>query len=219
MKPKAIVTLCLMVVLVLFLLGDTQVLASQPSITVISPGGGEVWTIGGTYEIRWESEGLPEGGYVNVILLKDDAVYSVLAEGTENDGSYFWTIPCDMPAQWGYKIKVKSYDPVVAGVSGNFKLGGNIQVVSPGAGAVWRQGETYDITWTSDVPSHCSVKIRLKKNGAWYRLIVGQTPNDGSYSWTIPYDVEAGTGYQVKILIPDSAGVLDDSDEFEIVPN
>ena len=47
----------------------------QPSITVISPNGGERWEIGKTYEIRWESQGV---NYVNIYLSLRAAPYELI---------------------------------------------------------------------------------------------------------------------------------------------
>ncbi|MFA6404832.1 MAG: peptidoglycan-binding protein [Candidatus Paceibacterota bacterium] len=68
--------------------------ATQPSITVLSPNGGEVWSIGNKYTIKWSSTNLKQN---NVRIGIVDSRSGVNAGGdivvTPNTGSYMWTVP------------------------------------------------------------------------------------------------------------------------------
>ena len=78
-----------------------------PSITVVSPNGGEVWQIGKNYPITWKSEGLSSDAYKILIGLIDNKGNTVMTIGNigSNDGSEMWTIPSSV-APGNYKIMV-----------------------------------------------------------------------------------------------------------------
>lgn len=73
---------------------------SQPSVTVISPNGGEVLKIGETYSIKWSSAGFKPGDEVSVSLREDlgnttaPCFYSLakLTNDASGQGSYDWKI-------------------------------------------------------------------------------------------------------------------------------
>lgn len=68
--------------------------APTPSITVISPNGGEQMTIGQTYKFLWSSQNVstPVDLYV---ISSDGTTKKDIAQGIYNTGSYLWTIPKD----------------------------------------------------------------------------------------------------------------------------
>jgi len=83
-------------------------------INIISPNGGEVWEIGKTYEIKWETGGFSQSAPVQIRIYNvnysseagDCSEYVI--SNTINTGKYYWT-----PKLWGkcpegngYKIKI-----------------------------------------------------------------------------------------------------------------
>lgn len=91
----------------------------------------------------------------------------------------------------------------------------SITVISPNGGECWQPGSTHNITWTSQ---NCegSVKIEYSTNGgANWTTIVASTPDDGSYSWTVPNT--PSTHCLVRICCNSEPSCCDQSDgEFEI---
>ena len=85
----------------------------------------------------------------------------------------------------------------------SFVLGGigwaqQITVTQPAAGVTWNMGGTYVIQWTSTGTTKPTVKIMLWKDGTFVTDIVESTPNNGSYSWTIPTTLGPGN-YKVRV--------------------
>jgi hypothetical protein len=87
---------------------------STPSITVISPDGGESWArmMGtGKYLIQWSYTGNP-GSTVKIELLDGGVLSKVLTSGTSigsaGSGSYSWTISSDTELGTNYMIRVTS---------------------------------------------------------------------------------------------------------------
>ena len=74
-----------------------------------------------------------------------------------------------------------------------------IAVTTPNGGEDWVKGTAHNIVWTSTGSSGANVKIELLKNGVLNRVISSSTPNDGSFTWTVPSLQTVGTDYKVRI--------------------
>jgi len=62
------------------------------SISVTSPDGGENWHTGSVHEITWNSSGT--SGNVKIeYSINGGSNWSMISSSTQDDGSYFWTIP------------------------------------------------------------------------------------------------------------------------------
>jgi len=88
-------------------------------------------------------------------------------------------------------------------ITGNFIPEDGIFISSPGGGETWIAGLTYPITWGSAMAGN--VKIELFKGGALHTTITAGTPNNGSYSWTIPSGITIGNDYKVRITSVESS--------------
>ena len=71
---------------------------TQPSITVISPSGGENWKIGETHNITWTSTGLSSSNVVINLLANtgNNPTVTIAAGVPASQGSYSWTIPSNL---------------------------------------------------------------------------------------------------------------------------
>ena len=84
-----------------------------------------------------------------------------------------------------------------------------IRIVSPNGDEAWMGGSTQPITWQSNV---ANVKLEYSTDGGFnWTEITGSTPNDSSYTWTVPA-VESGN---CLIRVSDAAdpGMSDTSDD------
>ncbi len=76
----------------------------------------------------------------------------------------------------------------------------SIEVTAPGsAGATWYANVNYTINWKSKLPAGDLVAIDLYKDTAKIITIAKETPDDSSYSWTLPLNVTTGYDYLIKI--------------------
>jgi len=93
---------------------DCGVTTIQPSITVVSPNGGETWKIGETYKIETLSR---IAARIYLQLFKNDTYVRTLgsldsAPIAEVQGlGYMWTIPSDIAAGNDYKIRAIKIGP------------------------------------------------------------------------------------------------------------
>ncbi|MDU9048120.1 MAG: RHS repeat-associated core domain-containing protein [Candidatus Electrothrix sp. Rat3] len=77
----------------------------------------------------------------------------------------------------------------------------DINITSPIVGDVWYTGETHNIQWNTDNTSS-NVTIYLYKDGVRQRTITSNTPNNGSYSWTV-LCCDNGNKYAVEVRTDD----------------
>ena len=184
-----------------------------PTITVISPNGGQSWVRGTTHAIKWTSTGSP-GAYVKIELLKSGIVNKIIASSTANDGSYSWTISSTQTLGTDYKIRITSTSKpsITDSSNSNFAIvRGTLTVTSPNGGESWKRGTVHTITWSKSGSTGSYVKIELLKSGVVNRVITSSTANDGSYSWTILSTQTLGTDYKIRITSTSYSSISDSS--------
>lgn len=68
---------------------------------------------------------------------------------------------------------------------------------NPAVGAALRQGKKSIVEWRGGVPGH---EVRLEVyQGSTRVSSLGEVTNTGTYTWTVPKDLEKGEGYTLKI--------------------
>ncbi len=168
---------------------------SGQSITIISPSGGETLFIGDTYTISWQSENV--GDYVKIGYEIDYYQYEI-TPSTYDDGSYEWSIEFDLGQQCRIYVTSLSYNHI-SDYGEYFTIDERYtNVNSPYGGERWYREETYTITWDSKNAGEY-VAIELYTGGSYYSTITSNTVNDGSYSWTIPPNVDTKSNYNIRI--------------------
>jgi len=90
---------------------------------------------------------------------------------------------------------------------------GSVTVTAPNGSENWEKYSSYSITWNSfNLSVEDNVKIDLYKGGEFSAAIAASTPNDGSYSWSVPLALTADTDYRIRISSVEDAGIYDESD-------
>ena len=180
---------------------DTNFIIPVPSLTLVSPNGGENWTRGAINIINWTSTENPKG-YVKIELLRPGKQNQLIISATLNDGSHPWLIPALQTPGTDYKVKITS----TINASNNDISDNNftipdptITVISPNGADLWKKGTTQTIRWRSTGSPGAYVKIELLKSGILNRTIAVSTLNDGSYPWLIPTTQPMGTDYKIRI--------------------
>ncbi|MBI4692017.1 MAG: peptidoglycan-binding protein [Candidatus Terrybacteria bacterium] len=189
---------------------------TTPSITVLSPNGGESWSVGSTQTIRWTSQNLPSGSnyQFSIDLRKNDVNIRTLFISTENDGTQQWIVPDIVSSgiETGLKIRLSLYvvgtakplyyddSDAAFSIAAAGPATGTVTIASPNGGETYVQGSTYNINWTNfGFGSDAWAQIQLRNStdpSKMVSLIVNSVPataNTGStYSWTVPNTIPAG---------------------------
>ncbi len=207
-------------------------LGDQPSITVISPNGGENLQMGQTWLVRWVINIPPfDPGYYSIeVYLVNNNTGEKTMIGTHDYASspFAWVVPTtisDPNFHYGvgslYKIEVSILRTVQGGLISsdvsNSTFGiipstiPSITVVSPNGGERWVIGSRQPITWESTGIDY--VRVDLYKAGRFVQNIVAKGFGVGfsgdnllnmSVAWTVPANLAV------------SAFSIDRSDDYKI---
>jgi hypothetical protein len=89
-----------------YVIADAVRFTPAPRLQLLSPNGGESWTVGTAQTIRWRADA-DVAGAVTVELLQSSAVVQTLTtEASAADGSYAWTLPADLAGS--YQVRISS---------------------------------------------------------------------------------------------------------------
>ena len=179
---------------------------------VTSPDGGEVWVVGSSHDITWNTIGSVTTVRIDYSTDGGATYPNEITASTANTGSFPWTIPDAISSQ--VRVKVSDYNNNDAfGTSGaNFKIRGNITVTSPNGGEAWIVNSQHPVTW-SIVGSIANVKLEYSTDGGstYPYTIISSTPaGPGTYNWTIPDTLSQMA--RVKITDASDSSVYDTSD-------
>jgi hypothetical protein len=174
------------------------VVSAQPSITVTSPNGGESWTQGGTYNIRWTSNGVS-----NVMIVLENSNtsngwhlnYSVPASA----GLYSWTVPSSVAAGSGYKITIwdNTSSSIIDSSNNTFTIATSGAICTPGITMACNAGagagtQTCNSSgqWGSCVVNQLPIIVNVTANGSAGPIIPVQIGSLISIAWTSTGDAE-----------------------------
>lgn len=194
--------------------------STSAEITVEDPNSSSTWKVGREETIEWTSVGV--SGDVFVRLYRGDgrlvrSIYRVTGSGPVE-----WTVPPYIEPGNDYYILIYSADnPDVWGrTEGAFTIeegtGPYITMLSPSDGQKWTAGEKGEVRWTSrNVQGE--VEIRLYREGAiLVDYLTRGTPDNGTYEWTIPEDIEPRTDYYIGVTSIENSSVWDTKGFFQI---
>ena len=87
---------------------------TQPSI-------GTVWNSGNVYTIKWKVN--DNYDKVKISLIRKSAYILTIVNSTDNDGSYRWEVPNNLPHNHHFKIKLSSgYSGIITVESDEFDI-------------------------------------------------------------------------------------------------
>jgi peptidoglycan hydrolase-like protein with peptidoglycan-binding domain len=204
----------------------TSTTIPQPSITVLSPNGGEILQAGQIYNIKWNSQGLG-ASKVNIELwtLGSSVIENSIATNAYNSGSFVWSVPKITTNLSSYFIIIRSVDSnlgttreTVGRSAGLFTITppqtivpsvSSLTVLTPvnptTHGDTFSTGETVPLAWSSKEFGVNRIYL-LSETGDKVATILatndnGVFPYTGStYSWKISDNIPTGT-YKVRVII------------------
>ncbi|WP_371804114.1 Ser-Thr-rich GPI-anchored membrane family protein [Candidatus Lokiarchaeum ossiferum] len=189
----------------------------ENSISLISPEFGDFWEMGSTNVISWNSMGSISN--VKIELLKEDVLEMEITSDTLNNGSFSWLLPLNLAISTQYQIKITDVsNPLVYDISSYFGIYivDTISIISPDGSMPYEMGNIQEISWSS-TGLISTVNIDLFMDDELEYQITSGTPNNGSFSWIIPTNLENSTEYQIRIVDESNSLVYDFSASFEII--
>ena len=183
----------------------------KASFTLTSPKGGETWIVDDVHNITWETYGTVTN--VKLEYSSDEGNnWILIVDSTSNSGTYPWTVPNSISNQCRVRVSDVNDSSANDISDSNFKIRGNLIITSPNGGEKWAVGTNQVINWDR-VGSISYVVLEYSDNGGTTFIPISlQSPNTGSYSWTVPDAIT--TQALVKITDYNDATVTDTSDNF-----
>lgn len=196
---------------------DANFTIATPSITVISPNGGDIWYINGYENIQWSSAGITGNVKIELNRAYSGGAWEELFADTPDDGTEFWSVTG--PSTGQARIRVSSVlQPGISDVSNaDFSIAGQppqmfhdpLGDFAPGAGTVTA------IAYTPVFASVSTVKMfyRLVGAGSFDSLALSPTANPNEFAASLAaisigsyeYYVKAVDNVSVSVTIPSGA--------------
>ena len=193
---------------------------TQPSITVISPNGGESWKAGETHNITWTSTGLDSGSQIQ-IGLRDSRYDPNIGSGEQtlvysmnNTGSYSWVIPQQVMNGGGsnvYKVVAYIANKDIADLGDNYftinppaavVTNPSITITSPNGGETFTSSQSIPVKWNMNYANTgASIIVRLLKDGSG-NVFDSQPIRgvSGSNTFSIPAGSVGAGSYRAEVV-------------------
>jgi hypothetical protein len=159
---------------------------SSRGIVVTSPNGGEVFLVGDTMPISWDSSGA--GANVKIEISRNGGgSWQTIHGSTPNDGEYSWPVAGPISSACRVRVTGDALIPVSDMSDADFAIGETtLSVTTPNGGEVWRTGDVASIEWMSTYLKG-DVKIESTRNGGlrWTEIASAVPATQGYYAWRV----------------------------------
>lgn len=126
-------------------ISDNDFTIAEGSISMISPTASEVWGLSSLSAIKWNNT--ISNDPVKIQLFKAGAVHSTIANNAVGTGSFYWTIPANLPKSNDYQIKISSCAlTTVSASTDNFSITGTNVTGGNISGTWYPDGSPYVIS-------------------------------------------------------------------------
>ncbi len=164
-----------------------QLGSTVPSISVISPNGGENWAVGSNHNITWSSN-LITNVKIEYSTNSGSSWSTIIGSTPASANSYAWTVPNTTTTQGLVRISDASNASTSDVSSAAFTISPppSVTVTSPNGGESWNVGSIHPITWTDTVISNIKIEYSTNNGSSWNTITASTAASAGSYSWTVP---------------------------------
>jgi hypothetical protein len=181
----------------------------NPSITVVTPNGGELWQVGTIQSISWSSSNVQT---LRIDYSTDNGLnwLNISTATPTGSGSFNWIIPNTTSIQC--KVRLLDTSDVTVGDTSNSVFTifqPQIVVTSPNGGETWVVGTQKNITWTSGYVANVKIEYSTNNGNNWINIINSTPANTGLYSWLIPNT--ASNQCKVRIIDTSAPSIGDSS--------
>jgi len=158
------------------------------AITVTMPNGGEAFFAGLQQNILWTSSGAI--GNVKIEYSTNNSTsWTTIVSSTANNGFYSWAVPNTPSTQCKVRVSRVAGTPLSDTSDAVFSIlvpQPSVVLLSPMGGERWQTGSVHNIIWQSYLTVGALKLEYSTNNKSSWTTIIASTPNDGSYSWTVP---------------------------------
>ena len=199
--------------------------ATQPSITVLSPNGGETYKIGDTLNIKWNASNFSDSSKVYIELRPDGPAISVGSQAVKivaispTSGYYLWQVPNTIiPGQYIIEVykadqngivnsneSVKDVSDTRFTISSVTSTQPSITVLSPNGGETLTAGQHYTITWSlQGKQTGTAVTINAESQSTGNTFYIATVSSGSSYDWVVgdyrSTSITSGDKYKIWVF-------------------
>lgn len=184
----------------LFLFLSGSLFAQAPSVTVLTPNGGEVWSGATTQNITWSSVNI-----ANVILeysTNNGSTWLNIATWPASAQTYAWVVPGAGPLG-SNQCLVRIYDALNNAVTdqsnAHFTIPpSSISLLQPNGGEQWPVGTIQSIVWSHNSILNIDIEYSTNNGANWISIATGIPALRGFYTWVIPSTISSNCILRVK---------------------
>jgi hypothetical protein len=174
-------------------------------LRLISPNGGESYSVNTLHEVKWETKGKID--YITILYSTDDGLtWGSMTNSQKgesfnipNTGSFIWQVPGGLYAS--SKVKVQIYDHnnrcLADFADSLFSIDRNpsVAIVKPKLSDTLYPGKTYDLQWTTyafptNAHGYVHIEYSLDSGSTWISVEDSTyslpDPQINSFKWTVP---------------------------------
>lgn len=188
---------------------------TPPTVTVVTPNGGESIEGGEPYAVTWTADDdVGIAGFKILLSSNGGSSWSTVYNWHAGDPDiYLWEVPATLGSN--YRIGVSVQDAAANITSdtsdASFEIVDTaapvVTVTAPNGGERWGTGATQSVTWTvSDAfgADEYRMDYRLTELGSWVEIFDWTAYAASPYDWTLPTD-EVSTTARVRVQIRDAS--------------
>ena len=183
------------------------------SFNVTAPNGGENWGAGTTQDITWTDNNVPGSESMTIeYSTNGGANWTLITNSATNTGTYAWTIPTTLGANYRVRVTSNSAPGITDASSASFSIvATTVALTSPNGGENWVSQSNHNITWTdNNIPNGERMGIDYSVDGGTtWTPITNNTPNGSSYSWAVPFNITSNA--RVRVYMFNTPTVIDGS--------
>jgi hypothetical protein len=175
----------------------------KPSLTILTPNGGEVWQAGRSRTIAWSSS------LVDSIRLEystdNGTTWNLINNNIDGSvGTFNWQIPDTISSSSALIRATNLTSTFISDISDNPFTISRLDLLSPNGGETWQAGTTKAITWFSS-SNITNLKVEFSSNSGtnWNQISIVNAAS-GTTNWTIPSGFASSN---MKIRISDASNL------------
>lgn len=184
------------------------------SLVMTSPTKDTKWRAGLEQKLTYDSNFTDS---LKIELYKSGALFTTIVNPVLNFGAYTWKLPTNLVYSSDYVIRVTDLKlPSFYAETPPFTITEvpSVALAAPLATDIWTEGAVQTIKWTSNYAE--KVDIDLYQNNQLLQNIASGADGTGSYQWTVPKTLTAGSNYSIRIAYTATPGFYAFSPNFQI---
>jgi photosystem II stability/assembly factor-like uncharacterized protein len=159
----------------------------NPSITLLSPNGGEIFNSNVDTIISWNGNLI--SNFVKIeYSTNNGAAWNLVANNLPNTNYYQWLVPNTPSANCKVRVSDAQFPAVIDQSNNTFTITAPVPVInllSPNGSEQWGNGTNQTILWSSNNIANVKIEYSVDSGVTWIIINALVQANLGSYTWLV----------------------------------